>query len=305
VSLDLGPRPWTFFLDERPPAPGRLRLVQALVNTVNLETGKDVIDTPAGLVAWLEEFDLLPADAPVLDSDVARARELREALRLLVRKNAEPDLDATAAAQTVSRVAATGRLTVDLRRIRPPPSARSRDRRVAVGRGGVCVRGHGERDVDAASGLSAVPLGELRPLPEPLVAVVLHALLRQPHQDARLPAAEGRRVLAARIRPARAPLRVAWARIRARPGRGVLVAAGVALATAAAAGIAGGGIITADLELHRSLAALPPADRSISATWLGAPPAGGYGEIDRTATAALSGIEPAAPAAPSPTRSST
>ena len=103
-------------------------------------------------------------------------------------------------------------------------------------------------------------------------------------------------MLAARVRPARAPLRVAWARIRARPGRGVLVAAGVALATAAAAGIAGGGIITADLELHRSLAALPPADRSISATWLGAPPAGGYGEIDRTATAALSGIEPAAPA---------
>ena len=113
MSLDLGPRPWTFLLDERPPAPGRLRLVQALVNTVNLETGKDVIDTPPGLVAWLEEFDLLPADAPVLDSDVTRARELREALRLLVRKNAEPDLDATAAAQTVSRVAATGRLTVE------------------------------------------------------------------------------------------------------------------------------------------------------------------------------------------------
>ena len=32
-------------------------------------------------MAWLEEFDLLPADTPVLDSDVARARELREALR--------------------------------------------------------------------------------------------------------------------------------------------------------------------------------------------------------------------------------
>jgi predicted RNA-binding Zn ribbon-like protein len=113
VPLDLGPRPWTFLLDERPPAPGRLRLVQALANTVNLETGKDVIDTPPGLVAWLGEFDLLPADAPVLDSDVARARELREALRLLVRRNAEPDLDTAAAAQTVSRVAAAGRLTVE------------------------------------------------------------------------------------------------------------------------------------------------------------------------------------------------
>src|SRR5436190_649410 len=53
VSLDLGPRPWTFLPDGRPPAPGRLRLVQALVNTINLETGKDAIDTPAGLDAWL------------------------------------------------------------------------------------------------------------------------------------------------------------------------------------------------------------------------------------------------------------
>jgi predicted RNA-binding Zn ribbon-like protein len=113
VSLDLGPRPWTFLLDERPPAPGRLRLVQALVNSINLETGKDVIDTPAGLEAWLAEFGLLPDEAPVLESDVARAGELREALRLLIRRNAEPDIDTEAAAQTVSRVAASGRLTVE------------------------------------------------------------------------------------------------------------------------------------------------------------------------------------------------
>ncbi len=113
MSLDLGPRPWTFLLDERPPAPGRLRLVQALVNSVNLETGKDVIDTPGGLEAWLAEFELLPPGVAVLESDVARAGELREALRLLIRRNAEPEIDADAAAQTVSRVAASGRLTVD------------------------------------------------------------------------------------------------------------------------------------------------------------------------------------------------
>jgi hypothetical protein len=89
---------------------------------------------------------------------------------------------------------------------------------------------------------------------------------------------------------------VALARIRAHPGRGVLVAAGVALATAAAAGVAAGGTITADLELHRSLGALPQASRSFSATWLGAPPAGGYRQIDRTATAALAGIQPGEPA---------
>jgi predicted RNA-binding Zn ribbon-like protein len=72
-----------------------------------------VIDTPSGLVAWLDEFGLLPEEAPVLESDVARARELREALRLLIRRNGEPEIDADAAAQTVSRVAAAGRLTVE------------------------------------------------------------------------------------------------------------------------------------------------------------------------------------------------
>jgi len=113
VSLDLGPRPWTFLTDVRPPAPGRLRLVQALVNSINLETGKDAIDTPAGLEAWLHEFELVPEGTPVLDSDVTRARELREALRLMVRRNAEPEIDAAAAALTVSRVAASGRLTVE------------------------------------------------------------------------------------------------------------------------------------------------------------------------------------------------
>jgi FtsX-like permease family len=103
-------------------------------------------------------------------------------------------------------------------------------------------------------------------------------------------------VLAARSLQVRAPVRVALARIRARPGRGVLVAAGVALATAAAAGVAGGGRITADLELRRSLDALPAASRSFSATWLGAPPAGDYRQIDRTATAALARIQPGEPA---------
>jgi hypothetical protein len=61
-------------------------------------------------------------------------------------------------------------------------------------------------------------------------------------------------------------------------------------------GIAGGGKITADLELRRSLDALPRADRSFSATWLGAPPAAGYAAIDREATRALAGIQPGDPA---------
>lgn len=93
-----------------------------------------------------------------------------------------------------------------------------------------------------------------------------------------------------------APLRVAWARARARPARGAIVAVGVALATAAVAGVAGGGTITADLELHRALEQLPPAERSFAATWLGGLPQGGYASVDRQATATLRDLSPTAPA---------
>ena len=96
----------------RPAAPGRLRPVQALVNTINLDTGQDAIAEAEGLEFWMREFDLLPEDVHVLPSDVARAQEFREALRLMVRRNAEPGLDIAAAAATVSRVAAAGRLSV-------------------------------------------------------------------------------------------------------------------------------------------------------------------------------------------------
>jgi hypothetical protein len=89
---------------------------------------------------------------------------------------------------------------------------------------------------------------------------------------------------------------VAAARARARPGRGGLVAIGVAVAAAALGGVAGGSTITADRSLRAALEQLPVAQRSFTATWLGTPPAGGYGRIDRAATRALSQLGPAPPA---------
>jgi predicted RNA-binding Zn ribbon-like protein len=72
----------------RPPAPGRLRLVQAFVNTVDSEHGPDLFDDASGLAAWLEHH-MLPAD--VREADLAPAREVREALRaLLLANNGEP-----------------------------------------------------------------------------------------------------------------------------------------------------------------------------------------------------------------------
>ncbi|MFF1305243.1 CGNR zinc finger domain-containing protein [Streptomyces sp. NPDC058307] len=58
-------------MSERSPAPGGLALVQALVNTVDLESGADSLDTAEGR----ERFT-------IADGEVARARELRESLRV-------------------------------------------------------------------------------------------------------------------------------------------------------------------------------------------------------------------------------
>ncbi|MEU6366051.1 CGNR zinc finger domain-containing protein [Streptomyces sp. NPDC046931] len=57
-------------MTDRAPAPGALALVEALVNTVDLESGEDRLDTPDGRA----EFGLTEAD-------LADVRELRESLR--------------------------------------------------------------------------------------------------------------------------------------------------------------------------------------------------------------------------------
>ncbi|MFJ3826128.1 CGNR zinc finger domain-containing protein [Streptomyces nodosus] len=57
-------------MSERPPAPGGLALVEALVNTVDLETGADRLDTPEGR-----------AEFGVDERELADVRALRESLR--------------------------------------------------------------------------------------------------------------------------------------------------------------------------------------------------------------------------------
>ncbi|KUL78627.1 MULTISPECIES: CGNR zinc finger domain-containing protein [unclassified Streptomyces] len=58
-------------MSERSPAPGALELVQALVNTVDLESGADALDTAEGRA----RFGLAEQDLPA-------GRELRESLRV-------------------------------------------------------------------------------------------------------------------------------------------------------------------------------------------------------------------------------
>jgi predicted RNA-binding Zn ribbon-like protein len=74
-------------------APGPLLVVQELVNTLDIETGTDAIDSPAGLRAWLAARSLAPADVRPTDNDIAQVAEFREALRALLHANNGGPLD--------------------------------------------------------------------------------------------------------------------------------------------------------------------------------------------------------------------
>ena len=58
-------------MNERAPAPGGLALIESLVNTLDLESGADALDTPEGRA----RLALTAAE------DLADVRELRESLR--------------------------------------------------------------------------------------------------------------------------------------------------------------------------------------------------------------------------------
>jgi predicted RNA-binding Zn ribbon-like protein len=92
-------------------APGRLAIVQAFVNTLDIEQATDELSSPAGLDRWLAAHDLLPAApaaqgparrAPARDggpgsrsgaADLALAVELRETLRAVLRSHVRPPRD--------------------------------------------------------------------------------------------------------------------------------------------------------------------------------------------------------------------
>jgi predicted RNA-binding Zn ribbon-like protein len=92
----------------RAPAPGSLRLVQALVNTVSVEFGRDLLDTQQRAAEWLALAGLLPASTDLTQPELRALIELREAIR------------AALAAHTAHRddQAAADRLTMALARSR-------------------------------------------------------------------------------------------------------------------------------------------------------------------------------------------
>ena len=99
------------YAGEREAAPGRLRLVQQFVNTVDAEHGREILSDPVRLRVVLSDLGLLTADAPVGADDLGRALAVREALRRLALANNGGGLDPEALA-TLEEAAAAGKLGV-------------------------------------------------------------------------------------------------------------------------------------------------------------------------------------------------
>lgn len=74
-------------------APEPLELVQRFVNSIDLETGEDELESPEALRAWFAERGLIGAREPVGRADLRRALEVREGLRAMLLQNNGLPLD--------------------------------------------------------------------------------------------------------------------------------------------------------------------------------------------------------------------
>ena len=104
----------------RRPAPGRLALVQAFLNThydLTAGAGGERLGDPAALGDWLSAHGLIAADARLDERDLGRALDVREGLRALAFANNDEPLDepavaalgaATAGATTEIRISPAG-----------------------------------------------------------------------------------------------------------------------------------------------------------------------------------------------------
>jgi len=93
------------------PAPPDLAVIEAFVNTVDLEDGDEALSIPAELADWLREHGLAEPGEAFSYEDLASAVAVREALRALLLANNGGELDPAAPA-TLTAAADRARLTV-------------------------------------------------------------------------------------------------------------------------------------------------------------------------------------------------
>jgi predicted RNA-binding Zn ribbon-like protein len=120
----------------RPKAPGRLELLQRFINSYNHDFPRewDRIGTREKAQAWLRQKRLVAPGDRISDADVARLRELREAIRALAIANQgrEPGAAATDIIRRVSGTAQLGVAMDDKGRTALEPARRGVDGAVAT-----------------------------------------------------------------------------------------------------------------------------------------------------------------------------
>ena len=177
-------------IGESKPAPEPLRLVQALINTIDRESGQDRLADPTDAAPWLADNGLLPVGATLSDDDRRTVVALREALRALVIHNTGGPPPGTAALAPLRRIADSGRAVATLGdegRVRLEPAGVSLTgptARLAADRQG-CA---GRRDVGTPQGVCerGVPVGVLRPFPQPWRYLVRNGHVRKQAQEPRV-----------------------------------------------------------------------------------------------------------------------
>ncbi len=120
----------------RAKAPGRLELLQRFINSYNHDLPRewDRIGTPERARAWLRQKRLVAPGDRISEADVARLRELREAIRALAIAN-QGGQPATAATDVIRRASGTAELRVaidDAGRTALEPTRRGVDGAVAT-----------------------------------------------------------------------------------------------------------------------------------------------------------------------------
>ena len=177
---------YTSGVADRQKATGDLGLVQAFVNTVDLQDGPEELSDPNTLKAWLVAKGLLDGAPPVDASDLKHAIALREAIRSVIGANSGSKVYPVDIATLNEAAAASGlrmRFGVDGKpKLEPEATG-------VVGAMGRIVAAmyaamEGE-DWGAAEALQLpdMPMGLLRPLEKPLQPLVRHGLLREPRES--------------------------------------------------------------------------------------------------------------------------
>jgi predicted RNA-binding Zn ribbon-like protein len=95
----------------RAPAPGSLRLVQTLVNTLNAESGRDLLGTQPDAGQWLARAALLPAGSALTAAERHALVEMREAIRGVLRAHTGGLRDPEAASR-LTMALAPGRMAL-------------------------------------------------------------------------------------------------------------------------------------------------------------------------------------------------